>query len=273
MDQSRQGELALPVRYYRMWPALKPQGFTEEVLRLPVSATCFIELHCWNSGWPGGPALPVDRWAMHYGVPQGVEDGCDVLVRQITQTRIVPAMAAARAAGMTIVHVQPRYIASKYPQSQYLLEPDVKEEVIPPAVPGWRQQLAEWVGGPGLHEWEGRSQMAIAPPLIPRDGDYVIITGAQFDRVLRERGIVNLIYTGFHTNWCIPHEPASMREMAHRYCYRTILLRDCTLAVELADTLPRCELTNAAIRDIEMQVGPTAISDDFLSACAKAGAG
>jgi nicotinamidase-related amidase len=269
MRSHRQETLKLPVRYYQGWPAINPRGLVEEILELPVAQTGFVELHCWNSGFAEGPALPVDRWAIHYGVPQGVEGGCDALVRDIVQDRIGPAMAAARAAGLPIFHVQPRYIAEKHPQSQYMLEPDAGEDTAlsrEEPIPGWRKLWMEKVAGVGVQEWEGRSEMDIAPPLKPQEGDYVIITGPQFDRVLRHLGVVNLIYTGFHVNWCIIFSPASMREMAVRYGYRTVLLRDCTLAVESHDTLPRRELTKWGIRCVEQQFGFTATAEDFIRA-------
>lgn len=99
---------------------------------------------------------------------------------------------------------------------------------------------------------------------LPEKG--VIVTGEQFDRILRERGIVNLIYTGFATNLCILDSPAAMREM-QRYGYRCLLLRDCTLAVEFPDTIAERLHTRVAIRAVEKWVGATAVLAEFLAAC------
>lgn len=250
----------LPVRSYIGAPSDRMPGLTADVLAAPLRQTAFIELHCWNVGFPDGPAYP-NEYFVDMGSP-----ACTTLGEQIVVERIKPALEAARAADMAVFHVQPENIARKHPQSQYLLEPRLPGPAMPPAaIPGYGQARADRVHGPGYRDWEGWDTMDIPRVVYPLPDDGVIITGAQFDRILRERGITNLIYTGFATNMCILDSAAAMKEM-QRYGYRCILLRDCTLAVEFPDTFDDLLNTRVAVRYIETWVGATATLDDFLTA-------
>ena len=49
--------------------------------------------------------------------------------------------------------------------------------------------------------------------------------------------------------------------------YRCIVLRDCTVAYEYADTYEGQWMTRAAIRLIETDMGFSAISPDLIAAC------
>jgi nicotinamidase-related amidase len=268
MSDGKRDVLTLPVRYYQMWPAISPGGQVQRTLDLPVAQTCFMELRCWNLGYPDGPAMPVDRFYAYGGAPQGGQDGSDALVRDIIDNYIAPAMTAARSAGLPVFHVQPRLVGDKYPQSRFMLEPDEYEApALPEAVPGWRHEREEKVHGLGFREWAGWNELDAAPPVRPREGDYVVITGPQFDRILRHLGVVNLVYTGFYTYSSLLYSAGGIHEMMAHYGYRPILLRECTLAEECPDTLPQRLMTRVGYRFIEQQCGYTARAEDFLAAC------
>jgi hypothetical protein len=49
--------------------------------------------------------------------------------------------------------------------------------------------------------------------------------------------------------------------------YRVVVLRDCTLAAEFADTVENLEMTRLAVRYYEAMVGFTSTSDQFIEAC------
>ena len=85
-------------------------------------------------------------------------------------------------------------------------------------------------------------------------GDQVILTGRQFDRILRQRGIKNLVYTGFATNMCILDSAAATREMLG-FGYRIFLIREATLAVEYPETFPTRMMTEAAPEVLPAQGG------------------
>jgi nicotinamidase-related amidase len=198
------------------------------------------------------------------------------LAAQIVEEWIRPATDAARAAGMRVCHVQPVRIADRYPQARGLREdpPEVADRRVwpPPAVPGYARERVEKVHGPGSREWAGWEALDAPEIMRPRPEDFVVATSTQFDRLLRREGIVNLIYAGFCTNLCVLDAEGGMKPMG-RLGYRTVLLREATLACEFPDTLAERQCTRIAIRHIETWVGLTASAPAFIAACRTLAAG
>ena len=69
----------------------------------------------------------------------------------------------------------------------------------------------------------------------------MIATTEQFDSWLRDRGITDLLFTGFATNLCILDSPAAMKAM-RALGYRCVIIREGTLGVEFPDTLETLEM-------------------------------
>jgi len=239
-------------------------GYVEDGLELPVSRTAFVPLHVWNVGFPDGPAVP-PQFFVDMGLPE-----THALAEQIVREWIRPATDAARAAGIRICHVHPVRIADRYPQARLLREdpPELldRRRWPPDAIPGYRKERAEKVHGPGYTAWEGWQALDAPAIMRPQPEDDVIATSNQFDRILRREGIVNLVYAGFATNMCIQDSEGGMKAMA-RLGYRTILLREATLAVEFPDTLAERLCTRIALRYIETWVGLSASAPAFIAAC------
>lgn len=261
--------LDLPVRFWSAVPSRNPVGHVEETWSIDPARVCFVSLHAWNIGCPGGPAVPEDYW-VDMGSPQNHDAGWEVI-----ESAVVPALGAARESGLTVVHVQPETIADKYPERQ---PPRTDREHhaasdIPVAVSRQRSPIsnhaserAERVHGPGFGKWGGWKDLDFAEVLRPVGEEPVLVADDQWDDWLRERGIDTLVYVGFCTNLCILDAPGGMRRMAPRG-YRCILLRDATLGVEFPDTLEDRTHTKVALRYIEAWVGYTASTADFVAAC------
>ena len=49
--------------------------------------------------------------------------------------------------------------------------------------------------------------------------------------------------------------------------YNVILLRDCTTGIEVSQTVASLDMTNAAIRNIEMKVGTSTTGEMLRQAC------
>jgi nicotinamidase-related amidase len=234
--------------------------------------TGFVALHLWNVGDPAGPPIPEA-----YFVDMGSREAQEESVR-IARRFIRPAIDASRAAGLPVFHVEPANIALKYDSVHEELRP---EDVDPPAParprppeanPGWIRERAERSHGRGYADWTGWAQMRILASCDAEPGDQVVLTGAQFDRILRRRGIKNLVYTGFATNMCILDSAAATREMLG-YGYRIFLIREATLAVEYPDTFDERLMTRAALKYYELKVGDTIGFDQYVAACRAVAAG
>ena len=204
----------------------------------------------------------------------------------VARTRIAPALAAARAAGVTVIHAPSPVQARRYSQwTLYANEADasapairswpfVEQDDWPPAA--FRRREGEFAqfrrlsaapveAPPG--EREGRT---IDPSVEPEPGDFVVATGEQLHRLCTARGILHLFYAGFAANICIPFKDYGMRAF-HARGYHTILLRDCTTAIEGHDTVDELAGTRQAIRELEMAgIAATLTSDELVVACALA---
>ena len=249
----------------RHWgtPSLDAAGWAEAVYDLDPRETGFVALHLWNVGDVGGPPVP-DGFFVDMGTRAAQEESVRIAERYIR-----PAIAASRSAGLPIFHVEPANIALQYPSVHHMLEPEEAPAPAarpPEANPGWNKERAERSHGRGYTEWDGWRRMRILSSCDAEPGDQVILTGRQLDRICRERGIKNLVYTGFATNMCILDSAAATREML-RYGYRIFLIREATLAVEYPDTFAERMMTRAALKYFELTIGDTIGAENYVAAC------
>lgn len=215
----------------------------------------------------------VDCWAKH-----PVLSFCD-RAEIIARDYIRPAVQACRQAGVAIVHAPAPNWAQNY-KDWYASGAD---SVTPAEEPDWPpSDFRRRVGAFAMYAeqciWnEPMSQvfrkanpsdtLRILDSLEPEGDDVVITTGEHMHRFCRDRKIVHLIYAGFATNICVQFRDYGMRPMASRG-YNVMLVRDATMGIEFADTLENLGLTNAAIHNIEMKVGPSVTSAQLQDACA-----
>jgi nicotinamidase-related amidase len=210
----------------------------------------------------------VDVWNVHF-----IESWI-ARAKDVTANAIVPALSAAREAGLTIVHAPCPEVARQFSQLKQHTPPKVLPTPDWPP-PEFRSRAGEYAvyRGPrnqppsiGIH-WDGlASKLGMSPAIEVRDGDLVIATGQQLHELSEGRGILHLIYVGFATNWCVVGRDYGIRTMARRG-YNIILLRDATTGVEFPDTLDNLFATELTIREVEQQCGFTASNEHFFAAC------
>ncbi len=216
----------------------------------------------------------VDVWSDHY-VSTHLQRG-----REITLERIVPVAEAFRSVGASVIHAPSPDCARRY-EAWTRFAGD--EEVFGRSAPlpdDWPP--AEFRSKTGDYEAWARPQdphdqvfediirnRRIIPEAEPREGDDVVVTGAQMHRLLKHRGILHLFYAGFAANMCVPFRDYGMRAMKDRG-YDIILVRDCTTAIEVADTSQTLDLSRAAVIDTEVNIGYTTAHGDLVAACRKA---
>lgn len=114
-----------------------------------------------------------------------------------------------------------------------------------------------------------RAKLDMHPAVLPQEGDVVVATLDEFQAVLEEREILFLFYTGFNTNACILEREYSLRDMS-RKGYTTLLVRDCTTAMESYNSVATLGQTNAAIEKIEMFLGYTVTSEEMIQGLSEA---
>lgn len=280
-------QLAITTRHWRLYNPKEYSGPVDVERTFALDQTAFVPLHIWNVGLPGGPEYPIDRYAPFMCTPEDT-----LIAHEVIENTIVPCLEAARGAGMTICHVEIDLIANRYPNSSYEWRPtDVPAHFIKwtedpdnlaqsrlevdeggemqeweDAIPGWWMERADLVHGPGHRDWEGGEILDRPDSCKPIEGEYVIKTSAQFDRILRELGIINLVYVGFSTQGCIQTSEAALGPM-NDLGYRCMIIREGTHGVEFPDTRAERLMTKYALRVVENRYGFTIGAENFIQAC------
>jgi nicotinamidase-related amidase len=259
-EMKAQHALDIPARYYRVYtdvgvPCVESSfHFVERVLPVPIDQAALVL---------------VDVWATHY-IDSWLQRASD-----ITRTRIVPAMEAARKAGMTIIHGPSPYIADRYVKA-----PPAPKTVTDPPPPDWPPPAFRGSYRSGEYAAFGRDQEPILPGVYkryeteldinpiarPLPGEPIIHTGAQMHALLADRKILHLFYAGFAANWCLIGRDYGILAMNDRG-YNIILLRDATTGIEFHDTVHTLTATNMTVREIETKNGWSCDTDAFIRAC------
>ncbi len=213
----------------------------------------------------------VDMWNVHF-----IESWIERAAR-ISREYVIPAIDAARDAGLAIIHAPCPEVAAQYPDHLPAVPPS---QPAPSSGPDWppsdfRSRAGEYAAYRGPRDqppgiaahWDSvKGDLAMSPLVDVRPEDPVIATGRELHHVLAERGIYHTVYAGFAANWCLMGRDYGIRAMS-RHGYHMVVLRDCTTGVEFPDTLDNGLVTELVIREIEQQYGFSASNEDFLAAC------
>ncbi|MDE2887909.1 MAG: isochorismatase family protein [Gemmatimonadota bacterium] len=216
----------------------------------------------------------VDVWSDHY-VSTHLQRG-----REITLERIVPVAEAFRSVGAAVIHAPSPDCAKRYEAwTRFAGDEEAFGRSAPPPddwpPADFRSKTGDYEAwaqpkDPHDHVFEDIIRnRRIIPEAEPREGDVVVVTGAQLHRLLKHRGILHLFYAGFAANMCVPFRDYGMRAMKDRG-YDIILVRDCTTAIEVADTFENLDLSRAAVIDTEVNIGYTTTHGDLVAACRRA---
>ena len=251
--------LNLSGRYFRPIP-LDSAGYETEPLTLDPRKTALVAMHCWNIGCEDGP--PMDK---NYFVGMGSLESAREAGR-IMRDCIRPAMDAAREAGVLVCHVENDLIARQHPEALVDAQEPAPPDEAPPVVPGWRKRMEDRFHGKDYPTHSPLAKMDRARLVFPLPGEPFVYQTGQLDRVLRRRGIENLVYCGFATDMCVLRAPGGIEPMASSE-YRLFLMRDATIGVECPDTFDKRIATRWAIRYFETHFGDTVLCQDFVGAC------
>ena len=272
--------LQLPLRYYQIaqlyGPGMPPsgkEGLLTRMLQKPANRTGLVIVHPWNLGESDGP-YPIKPGTR---IPGEAGDWVPS-AHDIIANKIKPVLDAARKAGVPVFHLAQHTYAPRYPQYLEIAadpelqspEKNVKFEVsVEPRTVAemWDAKYGPDFPGP---VWKTHADtFDIARQLRPLAEEAVFLNGWQLNGLCRRQKIDTLIYVGFMADLCLVNIPGAIREMAYKFKYRCVVLRDCTTAYEFAETVEGNWMTFAAIRLIESGMGYSASSDDFIAACLK----
>ena len=247
--------LDLTVRYYQ---DSTPEGIPvreenferrEIPMSMPVDQTALVLVDLWNDHF-------IDSW---------IERASTVL-----KNSVLPAIEAARSAGLTVIHGPCPEVAIQYEQvKQHRTPKPGHQPTWPPPEFRRREGAYHTYRGPrdqypGIRDIPETRRMSDLVEV--GDDDIVIATGQQLHDYLKSEKILHLIYAGFATNWCVINRDYGVKDMRGRG-YNVVLLRDATTGVEFPDTLDQLFATELAIREVEQKYGFSVSNEDFFAAC------
>jgi nicotinamidase-related amidase len=252
----------LPCRYYRVYtdpgvPCVEASfHHVERVLQIPVAQAALVLVDVWSTHY-------IDSWLRR--------------AKEVTETKIVPLLSAARKIGLTIIHGPSPFVADRY-----LKAPPPPVVTTEPPPPDWPPPDFRGIYRSGEYAAFGRdpepiltevykryeTELDINPVARPLPGEPIIHTGPQLHALLAERKILHLFYAGFATNWCMIGRDYAIYAMNERG-YNIILIRDATTGIEFHDTVETLNATQMQIREIETKNGWSTTTDAFIAACTK----
>jgi nicotinamidase-related amidase len=242
----------LDCRYYRTFPVGDPKGHANERLQLDPARTVFLLVDVYGAGFDHDSAVSA---APEFYRSQAQRS------RKTVVEHIAPAKRAAKAAGLPIVYL-----------TNYL-SPGLSEGTE------WRNMSLRVHNIDVLETWrEPNDILAFSKIIAPQEGEHVIrkqyysgFHETHLDSLLRSFDARNLVVVGFDARICLA---TTVIDAMYRN-YRVIVLRDCvgTAAEATGAELTAAERDRAdaeAVRFIEVNVGYTSTSAQWIDACAAA---
>jgi len=275
--------LSLKGAYYRHHPidftrgALGAQGMlgwgNSIDVETPLKETALISMHNENIGLipeipyaDRGPLAGYMRWLEYEG-------------RKIDITRAVypRILAAARGAGVPVVHVAMSDYARKYPGNAKTLTLSGPEpRAATPKAPGSEKKrppddiksrllFGEHYNDNRDHDHFGR-YFDFPERAKPLADEFVVETSHQLSSVLNALGAWNLIYIGFAINWCLWFSGGGMVDMS-RLGYRCSCIREGVTAVENRESVQGELHKEEAMWRVSLMFGYVFGAEDFIAAC------
>lgn len=171
------------------------------------------------------------------------------LLRDVVRTRLAPALAAARVAGLPVLYVCNALLPGTTARNQ------------------WHQLSLRTSGVDVSREWAPRPR-AFEPSIAPLPSEPVILkqlysgfVDTNLDAVLRAAMIDTVVLAGFDGAICLYQTAVDALNRG----YRVVALRDATYTAEYPDA-PNV-VGFVAIRGIEANVGYTANASEFVAGC------
>ena len=277
--------LRLKGAYYRHYPvdfsqgplgALGMKGWGETVdVEAPVRETALVSMHAENVGLipeipyaDRGPLAGYMRWLEY--------EGRKIDIARTVYPRI---LAAARGAGLSVVHVAMGEYGRKYPGYAKALKLSGPEpRPATPRAPGPGKvrppddRKAKLIFGEHYDDNRDEEHFGryfdFAEQAKPQGEEFVVETSHQLSSVLNSVGAWNLIYIGFAINWCLWFSGAGMVDMS-RLGYRCSCIREGVTAVENRESVRGEQHKEEAMWRTSLMFGYVFSADDFISACSR----
>lgn len=238
--------LTLPVRYYCRYPFDNPRGLVDASEDLALDSTAFVLVDVYGKGFDVGDPMPE--------FPHLFLSELHPVQSEIVRNGIRPALDAARNLGLPVVYVENRWHPAAWQNS---------------ALAGVVARTESGHIGTFDEIYVGSDYNDYSSVIAPKKSDYIVektmydgFFRTTLDTLLRNLGVRNLIMAGFTADICLLN--TAIGALDHNY--KVVVLRDCVLGAEFADTVADMSVTRWAVRYYEAMVGFTSTSQEFITA-------
>lgn len=260
--------IKLPTGYYQNFhadytrevPAEGYGGWKKEYLPLDIKSTALVVMHAWDYG-------SIKEYGGWYRAAEWISRG-----DKIDRTILPEIVAAARKAGMTVIHVaSSESYCLKYPwyhketAEESVRLPQIREGAV-------AKQLREFQAKNGFPGEENREDIVRAfqnvtfhPCLEPVEGEEIVVSSQRLYRFCESCGIDHLIYTGNCINWCLLDSPGGIIPMSG-YGMLCSAIRQAVTGVENQESARQEWGKDLALWKIAIGYGFVYEADDFIRA-------
>lgn len=230
-----------------------------------------------NIDWPiplnRAALICLDIWNMDLHLDMRERDD------RITLEKIVPLVAACRKHGLQIIHAPAPLIAQRHPNWVDLVK-DGPQSSEHHGLPEWppadfKNSKGEYTryAFPGeslmLKSWKILNDADFHEMVRPEKEEPVIASGEELHRLCTKKGILFLLFAGFHTPGCMTGRTYGIVNMQTRG-YSCILLRDCTNGMETHETFDEQTSMKGTIAFLEQSGIYTLASEELIGSLKEA---
>lgn len=268
-------KIKFSVRHYQIarlyGPGMEPsgrEGYQYKIFEKSNTQIGLVSVHGWNLGEINGP-YPIKPGTRYQG------EAADWVPKahNIIENKIKPVLDIAREKGVTVFHLGQFAYSARYPQFLEIAEdPELQSPQLNEPVNGCvnprtiEEQFQDQYGSdyPGPVWVTHVDSFDIAESIRPLPTEPIVLDGWQLNGLCRRLEIDILFYVGFMADLCLVNIPGAMREMANKFRYYCVVIRDCTTAYEYKDTHQGKWMNKAVIRQIETDFGYSITAKDFI---------
>ena len=222
-------------------------GYKYEDLELNFCETVFMVVDVYGKGYDEEDPIPEN---LTFGTKE-----LFLIEKEIINKRIKPALDIVREKNFKIIYIENRFVP-------YLV--DENSEYGKYCKRFWGVSVKEYFSGDG-------GLLQYSKVMAPRESEFVIkkrfyggFTNTEFDYLLQNLGIKNLICVGFTADICLFF---TMYE-AWTHNYKVVLLRDATLAFEpTEECVKNLTKTKHTVEFVERFIGHTVTTQEFMESC------
>jgi nicotinamidase-related amidase len=259
--------ITLNTRYYRLFPSQEYAGHAYEMYSTPLRRAAFLVVDVYGLGFHPEDPVPAYRQSGHHDEarPALAWLGSADHEKRIIDEALLPALSAARDAGMTVIFLNnsaPK-IGLAYSEFGKMLKRQLNTTM--------EDLFAETTIDPKEYHYGNSDHVSISKLLYPRENEYFVrkhvysgFVGTRLDLLLRYLDIKTLFAVGFSADACLLTTVID----ALWHDYKTIVLRDCTLANDMPDEQGDLLGTERMIRLMESLYCVTCTSQEFIQALA-----